>query len=94
MLQPLVDDATGEQYVGYSNEQEIEKSECVILSSCKDVAGLLSYFDNFFKPYYSAQLNYGSIDSGAFERPKSENDILIPNDDHGRQSADDLLYAA
>lgn len=90
MLQPLVDDATGEQYVGYSNEQEIEKSECVILSSCKDVAGLLSYFDNFFKPYYSAQLNYGSIDSGAFERPNSENDILIPNDDHGRQSADDF----
>ncbi len=90
MLQPLVDDATGKQYVGYSNEQEIEKSECVILSACKDKAGLLRYFDKFFESYYSAQINYGSIESGAFERPKSKDDMLIPNDDHGRQSADDF----
>lgn len=89
MLQPLVDDATGKQYVGVSNELEIEKGECVILSSCEDKAGLLSYFDKFFEPEYSAQLNYGSIDSGAFEKPK-EGEKLIPNDNHGAQSADDF----
>lgn len=89
MLQPLVDDATGKQYVGVSNELEIEKGECVILSSCEDKAGLLSYFDKFFEPVYSAQLNYGSIDSGAFEKPK-EGEKLIPNDNHGAQSADDF----
>ena len=89
MLQPLVDDATGKQYVGVSNELEIEKGTCVILSSCSDKEGLLSYFDKFFEPDYSAQLNYGSIESGAFLSEKV-NGKLIPNDDHGRQSADDF----
>ena len=89
MLQPLIDDATGKQYVGKSNELEVEKSECVILGTCKDKAGLLSYFDKFFEPDYSAQLNYGSIESGAFEREKVDGK-LIPNDDHGKQSADDF----
>lgn len=90
VLEPLVDDATGKQYVGLSNEQEIEKSECVILSSCKDIPGLLGYFDKFFEPEISAQLNYGSIASGAFLSQKDENGKLVPNDDHGNQSADDF----
>ena len=89
VMQPLVDDATGKQYVGLSNELEVEKSECVILGSCKDKAGLLKYFDKFFEPDYSAQLNYGSIESGAFLLQKVDGK-LIPNDDHGRQSADDF----
>ena len=89
MLQPLVDDETGRQYVGVSNELEIEKGECVILSSCSDIEGLLSYFDKFFEPDYSAQLNYGSIVSGAFLDEKVDGK-LIPNDDHGNQSADDF----
>lgn len=89
MMQPLVDDATGKQYVGVSNELEVEKGACVILNACKDKAGLLSYFDKFFEPEYSAQLNYGSIESGAFEKRK-EGEKLIPNDDHGAQSADDF----
>ena len=90
VLEPLADDATGRQYVGLSNEQEIEKSECVILSSCKDIPGLLGYFDKFFEPEISAQLNYGSIASGAFLSQKDENGKLVPNDDHGNQSADDF----
>ncbi len=88
MMQALTDE-NGNSYVGMSNELEIEKGECVILSSCKDIAGLLSYFDKFFEPVYSAQINYGSIDSGAFEKYK-EGEMLIPNDDHGEQSADDF----
>ena len=93
LLEPLVDDdngRTGKQYVGLSNELEVEKGECVILSSCKDIAGLLAYFDKFFEPEYSAQLNYGSIESGAFLSKRGENGMLIPNDDHGKQSADDF----
>ena len=49
----------------------------------------MAYFDKFFLPDYSAQLNYGSIESGAFLRQKQDGK-LIPNDDHGRQSADDF----
>ncbi len=79
----------GKRYVGVSNELEIEKGECVILSSCKDKAGLLSYFDKFFEADYSAQLNYGSIETGAFKSEKVDGK-LIPNDDHGNQSADDF----
>ena len=89
MLQPLVDDATGRQYVGVSNELEVEKGTCVILESCSDKEGLLSYFDKFFEPDFSAQLNYGSIESGAFLSDKVDGK-LIPNDDHGNQSADDF----
>lgn len=90
VLEPLIDDATGEQYVGVSNELEIEKGTCVILEACSDKEGLLSYFDKFFEPEFSAQLNYGSIESGAFLDERDENGKLIPNDDHGNQSADDF----
>ena len=58
-MQPLVDDATGKQYVGVSNLQEIEKGECVIFNQCKYKEVLLTYFDRFFDPYVSAQINYG-----------------------------------
>ncbi len=79
----------GNRYVGVSNELEVEKGACVILDNCQDKAGLLAYFDKFFEPDYSAQLNYGSIESGAFKSEKVDNK-LIPNDDHGVQSADDF----
>lgn len=78
-----------ERYVGLSNELEVEKGACVVLDACEDKEGLLSYFDKFFEPDYSAQLNYGSIKSGAFLSQKV-NGKLIPNDDHGAQSADDF----
>ena len=68
---------------------ELEKGECIILESCEDKASLLNYFDTFFKPDYSAQLNYGSIESGAFYSEKVDGK-LIPNPNHGEQSADDF----
>lgn len=88
IVRPLKN-SDGNRYVGVSNELEVEKGACVILDSCQDKAGLLSYFDKFFEPEYSAQLNYGSIESGAFKSQKLDNK-LIPNDDHGVQSADDF----
>ena len=60
-MQPLVDDATGKQYVGVSNLQEVEKGECVIFNKANYKEVLLSYFDRFFDPYISAQINYGPI---------------------------------
>lgn len=58
-LEPLVDDATGKQYVGISNLQEVEKGECVIFNKCNYKEVLLTYLDRFYDPYTSAQLNYG-----------------------------------
>lgn len=89
VVKPLKDD-DGNRYVGPSNELEVEKSACVILGTCKDKAGLLSYFDKFFEPDYSAQINYGSISAGAFLPEKNADGMLVPNDDHGAQSADDF----
>lgn len=87
---PLSDD-DGNRYVGVSNEQEVTKGECVVLSSCENPEELLAYFDMFFDPYYSAQLNYGSVDSGAFTVSTADGvTTLTPNDDHGEQSADDF----
>ena len=89
IVRPLIDDISGQRYVGVSNELEIEKGECVILDSCDRKEELVAYFDKFFEPDYSAQLNYGSITSGAFLKEKIDGK-LIPNDDHGAQSADDF----
>ncbi len=60
-MQPLVDDATGKQYVGKSNLLEVEKGECVIFNKCEYKEVLLTYLDRFFDPYVSAQINYGPI---------------------------------
>lgn len=60
-MQPLVDDATNKQYVGLSNELEIEKGECVVFEKCAKKEILLTYLDRFYDPYVSAQLNYGPI---------------------------------
>ncbi len=88
---PLSDD-DGNRYVGVSNEQEVEKGECVVLGTCEDPEDLLAYFDAFYSPYYSAELNYGSVDSGAFTVSTAEDGttVMTPNDDHGEQSADDF----
>ena len=60
-MQPLVDDATGKQYVGVSNLQEVDKAECVVFNKTNYKEVLLSYFDRFYDPYVSAQVNYGPI---------------------------------
>ena len=88
IVKPLKEE-NGNRYVGPSNELEVEKAVCVVLGTCKDKEGLLSYFDKFFEPDYSAQINYGSISAGAFKEEK-EDGKLVPINDHGNQSADDF----
>jgi len=59
VMQPLVDDASGKQYVGVANNLEIEKGEFVLFEKCANKKILLTYLDRFYDPYESAQLNYG-----------------------------------
>ena len=59
VMQPLVDDDTNKQYVGVSNLQEVEKGEIVVFNKTANKKVLLTYFDRFYEPYTSAQLNYG-----------------------------------
>ena len=75
-LQPLVDDATNKQYVGVSNELEIEKGTCVIFEKCQNKEILLTYFDRFYDPYTSAQINYGPV-GVVFEEELDSNGKLV-----------------
>ena len=76
VMQPLVDDATNKQYVGVSNLQEIEKGEIVIFDKTANKEVLLTYFDRFYEPYTSAQLNYGPKGI-VFEEELDENNKLV-----------------
>lgn len=76
VMQPLVDDATGKQYVGVSNLQEVEKGECVIFNKCQYKEVLLTYFDRFYDPYTSAQINYGPIGI-VYEEQLNEKGMLV-----------------
>lgn len=75
-MQPLVDDATGKQYVGKSNLLEVEKGECVVFEKCAYKEVLLTYLDRFYDPYVSAQINYGPIGI-VYEEQKDEKGRLV-----------------
>lgn len=75
-MQPLVDDDTNKQYVGVSNLQEVEKGEIVVFSKTANKEVLLTYFDRFYEPYTSAQLNYGPIGI-VFEEQLDANNKLV-----------------
>lgn len=75
-MQPLVDDDTNKQYVGVSNLQEVEKGEIVVFNKTANKEVLLTYFDRFYEPYTSAQLNYGPIGI-VFEEELDENNKLV-----------------
>lgn len=76
VMQPLVDDETNKQYVGVSNLQEIEKGEIVVFNKTANKNVLLTYFDRFYEPYTSAQLNYGPKGI-VFEEELDENNKLV-----------------
>lgn len=76
VVKPLIDDETGQRYVGVSNELEIEKGVAVIFSKCDNIPLLCSYFDKFYEPYNSAQINYGPIGI-VFEEELDENGMLV-----------------
>lgn len=89
VMQPLVDDVTGKQYVGRSNEQEIDKAECVVFNKCAHKAILLSYLDRFYDPYVSAQLNYGPR-GVCFEENLDASGMLVPKDPPEGMTTDEL----
>ena len=76
VVQPLIDDETNKRYVGVSNELEIEKGVAVIFSKCDNIPLLCSYFDKYYEPYNSAQINYGPK-GVVFEEELDENNMLV-----------------
>ncbi|MCQ2983139.1 MAG: hypothetical protein MJ178_10340, partial [Treponemataceae bacterium] len=60
LLSPLVG-PNGEQTVSVSNSPEVGTGEVVVFTTCKNVEVLLAYFDRFYAPEISAQINYGPV---------------------------------
>ena len=60
VLSPLVG-PNGDQTICVSNNPEISAGEVILFSNCKYPEVLLSYFDRYYDPFISAQINYGPI---------------------------------
>lgn len=64
------------QTVCVSNNPEISTGEVIVFSDCKNIEILLAYFDRFYDPYISAQINYGPIGI-VYEEKLDEKGMLV-----------------
>ena len=72
---PLVG-PNGDQTVCVSNNPEVGTGEVIIFSDCANVEVLLAYFDRFYDPIISAQINYGPIGI-VYEEELDANGMLV-----------------
>lgn len=66
----------GDQTVCVSNNPEVGTGEVIIFSDCANVEVLLAYFDRFYDPIVSAQINYGPIGI-VYEEELDANGMLV-----------------
>lgn len=66
----------GDQTVCVSNNPEVSTGEVVIFSDCANVEVLLAYFDRYYAPEISAQINYGPIGI-VYEEARDEKGMLV-----------------
>ena len=66
----------GDQTVCVSNNPEVGTGEVIIFSDCANVEVLLAYFDRYYAPEISAQINYGPIGI-VYEEEKDANGMLV-----------------
>lgn len=66
----------GDQTVCVSNNPEVSTGEVVVFSDCANVEVLLAYFDRYYDPEISAQINYGPIGI-VYEEEKDANGMLV-----------------
>ena len=66
----------GDQTVCLSNNPEVSTGEVVIFSDCENVEVLLAYFDRYYDPMISAQINYGPIGI-VYEEELDEKGMLV-----------------
>ena len=66
----------GDQTVCVSNNPEVGTGEVIIFSDCANVEVLLAYFDRFYDPVVSAQINYGPIGI-VYEEEMDANGMLV-----------------
>lgn len=66
----------GDQTICVSNNPEISTGEVILFSNCKYPEVLLAYFDRYYDPVISAQINYGPIGI-VYEEERDEKGMLV-----------------
>ena len=85
---PLVG-PNGDQTVCVSNNPEVGPGEVIIFSDCANVEVLLAYFDRFYAPEISAQINYGPIGI-VYEEEKDASGMLVQKEVPEGMTTDEL----
>ncbi len=79
----------GSQTVCVSNNPEIGTGEVVVFSSCKYPEILLAYFDRYYDPVISAQINYGPVGI-VYEEERDADGMLVQKPLPEGMTADEL----
>ncbi len=79
----------GDQTICVSNNPEVGTGEVIIFNDCPNVEVLLAYFDRYYDPEISAQINYGPIGI-VYEEEKDANGMLVQKELSGDMTADEV----
>ena len=79
----------GDQTVCVSNNPEVSTGELVIFADCPNVEVLLAYFDRYYDPFISAQINYGPIGI-VYEEELDEKGMLVQKEIPEGMTSDEL----
>ena len=66
----------GDQTICVSNNPEVGTGEVILFATCKYPEVLLAYFDRYYDPVISAQINYGPIGI-VYEEERDEKGMLV-----------------
>lgn len=75
VCQPLVG-PNGSQTICVSNNPEISAGELIVFAECPNAEVLLTYFDRYYDPEISAQINYGPI-GVVYEEERDAKGMLV-----------------
>lgn len=87
-MNPLIG-PNGDQTVCVSNNPEVGIGEVIIFSTCPNVEVLLAYFDRYYDPEISAQINYGPIGI-VYEETKDDKGMLVQKPIPAGMTSDEL----
>lgn len=79
----------GDQTVCVSNNPEVGTGELIIFKDCPNVEVLLAYFDRYYDPEISAQINYGPIGI-VYEEEKDADGMLVQKEIPDGMTSDEL----
>ncbi|MDE7158976.1 MAG: hypothetical protein K2N74_05310, partial [Clostridiales bacterium] len=79
----------GKQTVCVANDPEVLTGELIIFSGCPNAEVLLTYFDRYYMPEISAQVNYGPI-GVVYEEEKDASGKLVQKPIPAGKTADEI----